>query len=117
VAGYAEFFLILRGKTDILLVAELETEFDSDNWLHFQSVVTHLVGEERAAQDTFQHGDGLVAGSVPVPQNGLLTSDLRPLFSVFSPANSPFKIHHSSPQVANDKGFARIRIFPLTSCP
>ena len=37
-AGYAKFFLILRGKPDILPVAELETEFDSDNWLHFQDM-------------------------------------------------------------------------------
>ena len=76
-AGYAKFFLILRGKTDILLVAELGTEFDSDNWLHFQSVVTQWVGEERVVVDTkmdtnlarrsesFQNAGGMP----PVPAN------------------------------------------------
>jgi len=64
------------------------------------------------------HGDGFVAGSVPIPQHGLLTSDLwlptsnrRHPLSVFPRRfhHSRFKIHCSSPQVANDEGLASIR--------
>src|ERR1019366_7103423 len=43
---------MLRGKTNILLVAESGTQSKSGNWLHFQCVVTQWVEEARAAVDT-----------------------------------------------------------------